>query len=426
MCSCPDPQLCIRLKRHINSHLWKIWHGNGVDKQTSDHYKAQWMARAGLIEQPLPGLIAQGVGFAVQAAKVAANGFEVASKEEQARRLAICQGCEHFRHSDGRCSKCGCGISGKAEWQAAECPIGKWKAEPILLRNHLSPGDVLAMSAAIYSLHKTHPGKYLTAVDTTAQDVWQFNPDIAPPSLGMRLVQTEYPLINQSNTRGVHFLQGYCDFLAETLGVKIPLLTNRPILYLSSQEKGWINQVQETTGKAQPFWVVNAGHKDDLTAKFWGTDNYQRVVDLCPDVLFVQIGEKHHRHPPLRGVVSLVGKTDLRQLIRLCWHAQGGLGPVTFIQHVFAAFQKPYVCLLGGREPIQWVQYPNQHTMHTMGALPCCRTHACWRSRAVAMGDGKKQDGSLCADPVGEVPRCLDLIRPEEVASKILMFREGK
>ena len=299
-------------------------------------------------------------------------------------------------------------------------------ARKIILRNHLSPGDVLLMTAAIYGLHKAHPGKFLTAVDTTCQAVWEHNPDVVPAGEGFETAQTNYSTeINRCNQVAVHALQGYCTAFEELLGVKVPLLTNKPLLYLSAEERAWLPQVQEMTKRPTRYAVVAAGHKSCFTAKFWGTENYQRVVDtLRGRVLFVQVGKPEHRHPPLKNVLNLVGKTDDRQLIRLCWHADFGLGPATFLMHIFAALSKPYICILGGREPVPWNSYPLQQTLHTAGLLPCCRDTACWRSRTVALGDGAEQDGSLCADPVpGEepLPRCLTMIRPEHVVERILL-----
>ena len=125
---------------------------------------------------------------------------------------------------------------------------------------------------------------------------------------------------------------------------------------------------------------------------------------------------QEHLHPQLSGVIDLRGKTDHRQLIRLAWHARGGLGPVTYLQHLCAAWEKPYICLLGGREPVTWTQYPLQHTLHTMGLLSCCRTAACWRSR---IEPSSERETSLCEQPVfgmqRPVAKCMALIRPSDV-----------
>ncbi len=301
----------------------------------------------------------------------------------------------------------------------------------LILKNYLSPGDILCMTAAVHSLHKAHPGQFLTAVDTGAPAFWEHNPDVIPIDraqlLGGEVVQMHYPLIDVSNQRLVHVLDGYCDFLQVNLRMPVPNLTNRPLLYLSGEEKGWLNQVEETTGGKYRFWLVNAGRKGDFTAKFWGAQNYQRVIDLLRGrVTFVQVGSLEHHHPPLEGTIDLRGKTDLRQLVRLCWHAQGGLGGVTLLMHLMAAWEKPYVCVAGGREPVAWNSYPKQSLVHTVGALPCTREGGCWKSRVVKMGDGSEQDGSLCEQPVltaaEPIPRCMELIRPEYVAETVLRY----
>ncbi len=306
------------------------------------------------------------------------------------------------------------------------------KAEKVVLRCGndkflLCPGDALVMSAAIFSLHQAHPGKFLTAVETSADGLFDYLPFIwhATPGgrEGVRKVNVEYPAVNESNQRGISFAAAYCEGLGQALGVQVPLLTNRPHVCVSHREKSWMSQVQELTGKPMKYWVVNAGHKQDFTAKFWGSENYQRVVDLLRGkIQFVQVGSGEHQHQPLRNVIDLRGKTDHRQLVRLCWHASGGLGGVTFIQHLFAALERPYVCIAGGREPVQWISYPRQQLFHTVGMLDCCRDGGCWRSRTVKLDDGAEQDASLCDQPfLGSetLPRCMLMIKPEEVAERI-------
>jgi ADP-heptose:LPS heptosyltransferase len=305
----------------------------------------------------------------------------------------------------------------------------------LILVNHLSPGDVLVMTAAIHSLHRANPGQFEVAVDTTAQAFWEHNPDVVSldqaRQRGFEVCQTHYPAVNECNQRAIHFLQAYCEFLADNLRVPCPLATNRPMIWLSEQEKAWLPQVHEVTGRAQQYWVLNAGTKSDYTAKHWGKRNYQRLVDLLRGrVQFVQVGkgDNGHSHPDLDGVVDLRGKTDDRQLVRLLHHAQGAVGGTTLLMHLAAASKKPYVCILGGREPVPWNAYPLQQTLHTVGLLSCCREGGCWRSRTVPLGDNDQKDGSLCEQPVpGDppIPRCLEMIRPEAVAEAVLRCCSG-
>lgn len=185
-----------------------------------------------------------------------------------------------------------------------------------------------------------------------------------------------------------------------------------------------------TNGRDVKFWLVNAGVKHDYTLKQWPVEYYQEVVDHFRGVLqFVQVGSAEHDHPTLKNVINLVGQTDARQFIRLVYHAQGGVGPITFLQHLCAAFEKPYVALLGGREPVAWTQYPLQTTLHTIGRLPCCRTRSCWRSRVVPLRDGSEQDASLRESPVlgmeRAVGKCMALIKPADVIRAVEACYEG-
>lgn len=310
--------------------------------------------------------------------------------------------------------------------------------EALRIEQHMAPGDAVVLSAAVESLHRAHPGRYLTAADTTAPRLWDHHPRVVPlDRLGRitaaaRAVRGDYPAVNRSDDRAVHFMQACCESLQDQLGVPVPLLVNRPHLHLSDEERGWLPQVHELTGDPSPYWVVNAGHKADFTAKWWGDWNYQAVVDaLRGRVRFAQVGELSagHTHPPLRGVVDLRGRTDTRQLMRLVYHAAGGLGPSTLLQHLCAAFERPYVLVAGGREPVVWQSYPKQTLFSALGRLDCCRDRACWRSRTAPLGDGAEQDGSVCARPVTAggrppVPECLTRTDPAAVAAAVLAYME--
>ncbi len=301
---------------------------------------------------------------------------------------------------------------------------GKKQPRKLMLISHLCPGDVLTLTAAIESLHITYPGEYLTGVETTCSAIWEHNPHITRFELednAERLIMA-YPSVHRSNDESVVFIAAYTEFLADFLDRPLKLRVNRPYLYLSKEERGWINQVREldTIRRDIPFWLLCAGVKADYTTKQWPVESYQEIIDKTRGIIqWVQIGAYDHIHPDLRGVIDLRGKTSHRELIRLAWHAQGGLGPSTYLQHLMAAWQRPYICLLGGREPTTWVQYPKQVTLHTVGQLPCCRSKACWKSRVLPLGDSLDKPKSLCDLPVyglqRPVGRCMASILPAEV-----------
>lgn len=300
----------------------------------------------------------------------------------------------------------------------------------VILWNKQSPGDCLVMTAAIECLHQQHPGKFKTAVRCAVPAIFENNPRVVPPGDGWETIEMHCPHVHQSDARPIHFMESYCRYLGERLGVTIELTVNRPQLHFSQVEGTWISRVHEVLGRPAKHWLINAGVKQDYTAKGWITDCWQEVVDrLRGEVLFVQVGEPHHKHPKLRGVIDQVGKTNAREFLRLCRSAEGGIGPVTYLQHCMAALGKPYVCVAGGREPPTWTAYNTQTTLSAIGALDCCRHGGCWKSRVVPLGDGDRKDGELCVQTVqvgdSVAQRCMMLIHPEHVVDAVLKHYRG-
>jgi ADP-heptose:LPS heptosyltransferase len=220
------------------------------------------------------------------------------------------------------------------------------------------------------------------------------------------------------------------------LGVAIESTAFKGDVHLTPQEKAWKSQVHEIVGTALPFWVIVAGGKFDYTIKWWSHDRFQDVVDRFRGrILFVQVGDAKHHHPRLRGALDLVGKTNLRQLVRLTYHAQGVVCPVSFHMHLAAAVDvrpgssknRPCVVVAGGREPPHWEAYPHHQFIHTVGALRCCDNGGCWKARTVPLGDGDAKDApeARCVDVVDGLPHCMDMISANEVVARIERYFEG-
>jgi len=308
---------------------------------------------------------------------------------------------------------------------------------PIVLASHLSPGDITVMTAAVRDLAKAHPGEYKIHVATSCKEIWDNNPYVTHVADlenneddKFTRYDIHYPLINQSNQRPCHFIDGYREDMERQMGITIPPGPFKGDIHISDEEKGWVNQVEQVFGWKGPFWIINAGSKQDFTAKYWRYS--QEVVDHFKNrIQFVQCGEEDHHHPPLNGVLDLVGKTNLREFIRLVYHSAGVLCPVTFAMHLAAAVPtkdgslRPCVVVAGGREPAHWEQYPGHQFLHTIGALPCCATGGCWKSRCQEMGDGDEKDNDTCERPVyhGDdewaTAFCMELITPGTVIDAI-------
>lgn len=302
----------------------------------------------------------------------------------------------------------------------------------IYITQNQCPGDVCMLTAAVRDLKTSFPELRIN-VDTPAEYLWDNNPFL-DRSLKKReadkVIQARYDLIHKSNTHPYHFIHGFRIYLANTLGLPIGQGPAKVDIHLSPSEK--------TTNIVTPslrYWIVNAGFKKDFTNKGWEWDRYAKVVaELKNEVTFVQIGEKSkgHNHRPIPGAIDMIGKTQGRDIVKLMYHAAGVLTGVSFPMHLStmesdpktSRVWRPCVTLVGGREPIQWVQQPNMQALHCCSMLDCCAKGGCWKSRVAKLGDGAEQDKSICEHPIktksGQViPLCMDMITVDDVVSTI-------
>ena len=309
----------------------------------------------------------------------------------------------------------------------------------LILRNFQSPGDIAMLTAAVRDLHRCYPGRFVTDVRTSAPALWEHNPyltalDESDPEV--EIIDCEYPLIHRSNETPHHFLDGFVMFLNDRVGLHVSVTDFKGDIHISEEEKQWFAAVEAERGPSAPYWLLTSGGKHDYTIKWWDPRRYQEVVDhFRGRIQFVQVGEGDHHHPPLRGVVDLRGRTTLRQLVRLMYHAQGALSAVSLLMHLAAAVEtkpgmprtRPCVVVAGGREPPHWSQYPQQQFIHTVGALRCCERGGCWKSRTLPLGDGDEKDWPehLCSDVVERLPRCMHMISASDVTRRIESYFEG-
>jgi hypothetical protein len=294
------------------------------------------------------------------------------------------------------------------------------------------------LTAAVRDLHLSVPGQFLTDVRTSCPDLWRHNPYLTPldeADPDVTVVPCHYPLIHDSDRLPYHFVHGFRLYLSQTLGVAIEPQAFRGDVYLSEEERAL--PPPRVAGRPDgPYWVVVAGGKTDFTAKWWDPARYQAVVDhFAGRIAFVQAGggSPGHAHPRLRGVIDLVGRTTLREFLRLVYHADGVVCPVTLAMHAAAAVPlrpgrrraRACVVVAGGREPPHWEAYPHHQFLHTVGCLPCCGHGGCWKSRVVPLHDGDGNDASLCERPVQlpgsgpTLPRCLDMISTRQVIEAV-------
>ena len=321
--------------------------------------------------------------------------------------------------------------------------LDQYETVKLIIRQYQSPGDILMLTAAIRDLQLSYPDKFQIDVRTPCDALFENNPYLTPlddNDPDVFFIEAEYPMVHQSNECQYHFIHAFRKDLEAKLGLSIKPTDFKGDIHISNQEKHWYSQIYDLTQKNLPFWIIDAGCKSDYTAKLWEIARFQQVVNALPEITFVQIGATEHFHKALRGenVINLIGKTDLRQLVRLFYWSAGVITPVSFPMHLAAAVEmhpmyqrkyRPCIVIAGGREPSQWEAYPYHQYLHTCGMLRCCANGGCWKSRITKLNDGSNKDDCLCEQPVhstsGQViPKCMDMIQSQQVINLVKNYMD--
>jgi len=280
------------------------------------------------------------------------------------------------------------------------------------------------LTHAVGDLKRAYPD-YLIDIRSPCPEIWENNPHLTKLKDNdpeVEKIDVQYELIHESGWRGLHFEEAFRIDLEQKLGVSIKTTGILPEIYLSEDEKHWINHVEVAFGWKGPFWLLNAGCKPDNELKQY--HRWVEVAQLFNDyfkgrVKLIQIGHKDHNHESIEGALSLVGQTDLRQLIRLMYWADGVMTPISFPFVLAAAFDKPGVIVAGGKEGIRWQTYETSRYLTTIGQTECSRYSGCWRGGTY----GK------CIEQVDfkgkKVPKCFNLIEPYMIVDEVIKYYLG-
>jgi ADP-heptose:LPS heptosyltransferase len=304
----------------------------------------------------------------------------------------------------------------------------------ILLRNKLCPGDVVLETGVVRDLHRAYPGQFHTGVEDRYPQIWRHNPliDRKVHKGNAEVIELGWTA-EDSDNRPRHLLDIWADDLAGKLGIqRFPTMNYRGDIYLGPED---LERPTKLVGEGK-YWVVMA-NRSYCQTKQWPISHFQEVIDtLAGSIRFVQCGAADHDHGKhtLAGAHSLLGRTNIRQLIRAIHHAEGVLCPITFAMHLAAAIPprpeapqlRPCVVLAGGREPVHVFSYPGQQVCHRSGALPCNAGGSCWRNDVNLSSPGHAAN---CHQPVKRDGRayakCQDLIQPAEVCRAIWSYYEA-
>lgn len=287
-----------------------------------------------------------------------------------------------------------------------------------------APGDLLMLSVAIRDLHKTYPFEFQTDVITCYPEIFFLNPYltyIPKNDYNIPHYNLDYgPYLKDFRRSGLHYSDCFIEMLNNILKIKIRKTSPLPHVELHPAEKSKKHFLSKY-GIKKPYWLINAGIKNDIPLKQYPPYLYQKVVNIINDrfkgrIQLVQTGHSHHLHSALDGVSDFIGQTnDLREYISLVYHSDGLIGPVSLQMHLAAAFHKPCIVIAGGREEPSWEKYDGHSYLHTIGQLDCCETEGCWKTQ---IADCPKINDKQRFAP------CMEMITPEQIAEDAVLFQE--
>jgi len=205
-----------------------------------------------------------------------------------------------------------------------------------------------------------------------------------------------------------HLIEGVTAAAAYDLNAEVPVRAKRPHIWVAPPKERLID------GR---YVVINAGWQNSAPAKKWARERWEQLIALCPDVRFVQMGQKKNHAEPLAGAVDMIDRTDLSDLLRLVRDAACVVSPPSGVVHVAAAYKVPSILLAGGREPATLAAYPETHVFSACGGrLECCRDRGCHRNK---FGTGPKECGCFRHGADGPTSQCMFDITAEEVAEAL-------
>ena len=284
-----------------------------------------------------------------------------------------------------------------------------------VFKNRQAIGDILTMTCAVRDIKTMYPSMKI-GVSTTAMHIWDNNPFIEHGYNTAEDILNVGPghLTTKSNKWNLHMCNAFRMDIENKLGIPIIQGDIKPDIWMTEEE---YNRPPLISG---PYWVIIVGGEPGWTAKMYPAKRWQTVINqLGHKIQFVQLGMARHPYAHLDNVIDYIGKTEdkdtgLRDLFNIFLHAQGSVGLVSMHMHLSAVFNNPCVVVAGAREPAWFTHYKGHQYLETTGTLPCAQESICW-----------KCDVKGCKAQENGVPKCVDIIRPDEIVKAIERYYDG-
>lgn len=282
-------------------------------------------------------------------------------------------------------------------------------ARKIILESWLMPGDLVVLTATLEAFAKHWP-EFQFKIRSNHDDIFYNNPHVYnfADSEAEQTIRLDIPKSMHNQWRDARYLDGFTEDIADKLDVKVKSVTTSPRLYPSQEELSAPRMI------AGEYVVINSGYKKDGESKNWGFDNWFAVTGWIRSkgLAVVQVGGANDTHQLLTGAIDLRGKTSIRELFMLTYHATFGCGHESFLHHVAAAFDTPFICIASGIYPRTWAEYNTETYLSRQGGMDCCRSRGCGKW-CISSCVHQEQLGSEI------VPACMTRIKPAEVIAAI-------
>ena len=294
----------------------------------------------------------------------------------------------------------------------------------VVFHNRQAIGDILTFTAGVRDFKKAFPDTKV-GVLSTAMHLWDHNPHIDHNFRDEKHIVKIGPgfLTNRSNQWNLHMCNAFRLDIENKLGVTFPQTDIRPDIWMTEEE---YKRKPLIDG---PYWVFIYGGEPGWPVKQY--HRWQEVINILrEDIQIVQLGVKGHPYPVMNGAVNYIGKTQdkntgIRDLFNIFLHSQGSLGLVSMHMHLSAAFGNPCVVVNGAREPAWFTNYFGHQYIQTNGTMFCGLYTACWKCKLEGCRNLVKPDNIGPGHPSTQVPKCIEIIEPEEIAEGVRKYYKG-
>jgi hypothetical protein len=280
----------------------------------------------------------------------------------------------------------------------------------------------------VRDLARAYPGAVFNVEGGAVAEIFAFDSRLSPtaPAGAVTLPLDTKPTIDASGADpSRRYVFALHDAFEAATGLTLPRDRPYPDLVLGPDEL--------TPPYPQPYAVCAAGGKTDVPLKMAPLATFAGAVRATADRWrWFQVGALRpegavrHIQEFVPGCDPLLGRTTLRELIRLVAHAAVVLCHLSLPMVVASSFGVPCVSLLGGRETPTLFDGMGVDLLHAIGRLPCCAAAGCYRRVAVAPhADSPLPPNWVCVDPVvpphdAAVGRCMTLWSGEDVAARLV------